>query len=64
VVHVHRWQTGTLSFDYPVLIDHVLGSQQWLLFLAFATRVRDQGADVPVPHWLPDAHVEAPTPGR
>ena len=64
VVHVHKAQTGTLSFDYPVLIDTVLsGPQQWLLFLAFALAFAIKVPMFPFHTWLPDAHVEAPTPG-
>jgi NADH-quinone oxidoreductase subunit M len=64
VVHVHKVQTGTLSFDYPVLIDTALsGPQQWLLFLAFALAFAIKVPMFPFHTWLPDAHVEAPTPG-
>jgi NADH-quinone oxidoreductase subunit M len=41
VVHVHKAQTGTLSFDLPVLLETTLSApQQWLLFLAFALASR------------------------
>jgi NADH-quinone oxidoreductase subunit M len=64
VVHVHRVQTGVLTFDYPALLDTVLaGPQQWLLFLAFALAFAIKVPMFPFHTWLPDAHVEAPTPG-
>ncbi|HEX6791757.1 MAG TPA: NADH-quinone oxidoreductase subunit M [Candidatus Krumholzibacteria bacterium] len=64
VVHVHRVQTGELSFDYPALMTTVLsGPQQWLLFLAFALAFAIKVPMFPFHTWLPDAHVEAPTPG-
>jgi NADH-quinone oxidoreductase subunit M len=64
VVHVHRAQTGVLSFDFPVLLETVLsGPQQWLLFLAFALAFAIKVPMFPFHTWLPDAHVEAPTPG-
>jgi len=64
VVHVHKAQTGTLSFDLPVLLETVMsGPQQWLLFLAFALAFAIKVPMFPFHTWLPDAHVEAPTPG-
>jgi len=64
VVHVHRAQTGALTFDYQALLGTVLsGQQQWLLFLAFALAFAIKVPMFPFHTWLPDAHVEAPTPG-
>jgi NADH-quinone oxidoreductase subunit M len=64
VVHVHKVETGTLSFDLPALLETTLsGSQQWLLFLAFALAFAIKVPMFPFHTWLPDAHVEAPTPG-
>ena len=64
VVHTHRVQTGVLTFDLPVLLTTVLsGPQQWLLFLAFALAFAIKVPMFPFHTWLPDAHVEAPTPG-
>ena len=64
VVHVHRVQTGTLTFDLPAVVETVLtGPQQWLLFLAFALAFAIKVPMFPFHTWLPDAHVEAPTPG-
>jgi NADH-quinone oxidoreductase subunit M len=39
------------------------GPQQWLLFLAFALAFAIKVPMFPFHTWLPDAHVEAPTPG-
>ena len=64
VVHAHRAQTGVLTFDLPTLLTTVLsGPQQWLLFLAFALAFAIKVPMFPFHTWLPDAHVEAPTPG-
>ncbi|HET6349396.1 MAG TPA: NADH-quinone oxidoreductase subunit M [Candidatus Krumholzibacteria bacterium] len=64
VVHVHRVQTGTMSFDLAMVMETVLsGQQQWLLFLAFALAFAIKVPMFPFHTWLPDAHVEAPTPG-
>jgi NADH-quinone oxidoreductase subunit M len=64
VVHVHRAETGTLTFDLPALLTTPLSSaQQWLLFLAFALAFAIKVPMFPFHTWLPDAHVEAPTPG-
>jgi NADH-quinone oxidoreductase subunit M len=64
VVHQYRVQTGVLTFDLPALLGTVLSSrQQWLLFLAFALAFAIKVPMFPFHTWLPDAHVEAPTPG-
>ncbi len=64
VVHQSRMQTGVLSFDYGVLLATSLTSgQQWILFLAFALAFAIKVPMFPFHTWLPDAHVEAPTPG-
>jgi NADH-quinone oxidoreductase subunit M len=64
VVHAHRVETGTLTFDLPVLLATSFStSQQWLLFLAFALAFAIKVPMFPFHTWLPDAHVEAPTPG-
>jgi len=64
VVNVHRVQTGVLTFDLPALLTTPLtDSQQWLLFLAFALAFAIKVPMFPFHTWLPDAHVEAPTPG-
>ncbi len=64
VVHAHRVQTGELTFDLALLLGTAFSSQQqWLLFLAFALAFAIKVPMFPFHTWLPDAHVEAPTPG-
>src|SRR5260370_3862217 len=57
--------TGIYTFDLPVLARYVLpaGRAQDLLFLAFALAFAVKVPMWPFHTWLPDAHVEAPTPG-
>src|SRR6266568_3421115 len=57
--------TGTYTFDLPVLAQFVLPRDraQDLLFLAFALAFAVKVPMWPFHTWLPDAHVEAPTPG-
>jgi NADH-quinone oxidoreductase subunit M len=61
----HGAVTGTYTFDLPVLVRFVLpgGLAQDLLFLAFALAFAIKVPMFPFHTWLPDAHVEAPTPG-
>jgi NADH-quinone oxidoreductase subunit M len=61
----HGAATGTYTFDLPVLARFVLpaGRSQTLLFLAFALAFAIKVPMFPFHTWLPDAHVEAPTPG-
>jgi NADH-quinone oxidoreductase subunit M len=64
VVYQSKVQTGAWSFDYGVLLATSLSAQQqWLLFLAFALAFAIKVPMFPFHTWLPDAHVEAPTPG-
>jgi NADH-quinone oxidoreductase subunit M len=64
VVSVYRSQTGVLTFEYSQLLAIMLSpEQQWLLFLAFALAFAIKVPMFPFHTWLPDAHVEAPTPG-
>ncbi|HEX5133727.1 MAG TPA: NADH-quinone oxidoreductase subunit M [Candidatus Krumholzibacteria bacterium] len=64
LVHQSKVQTGSLSFDLGVLLSTSLSAQQqWLLFLAFALAFAIKVPMFPFHTWLPDAHVEAPTPG-
>ncbi len=64
VVHQHRVQTGELTFDLALLLATTFSApQQWLLFLAFALAFAIKVPMFPFHTWLPDAHVEAPTPG-
>jgi len=62
---LHGAATGTYTFDLPVVARYVLpaGLTQNLLFLAFAFAFAIKVPMWPFHTWLPDAHVEAPTPG-
>src|SRR5213083_1260222 len=61
----HGAATGTYTFDLPVLARWVIpsGLPQDLMFLAFALAFAIKVPLFPFHTWLPDAHVEAPTPG-
>jgi NADH-quinone oxidoreductase subunit M len=61
----HGTATGMYTFDLPVLVRWVVpaGSAQNLMFLAFALAFAIKVPMFPFHTWLPDAHVEAPTPG-
>src|SRR4029450_1563506 len=61
----HGAATGNYTFDLPVLARYVVpaGTTQNLLFLAFALAFAIKVPMFPFHTWLPDAHVEAPTPG-
>jgi NADH-quinone oxidoreductase subunit M len=61
----HGAATGNYTFDLPVLAQFVMpgGRTQNLLFLAFALAFAIKVPMFPFHTWLPDAHVEAPTPG-
>ena len=61
----HGAATGTYTFDLPLLARFILpaGLNQDLLFLAFALAFAIKVPMFPFHTWLPDAHVEAPTPG-
>jgi NADH-quinone oxidoreductase subunit M len=61
----HGAATGAYTFDLPVLARFALppGLNQNLLFLAFAVAFAIKVPMFPFHTWLPDAHVEAPTPG-
>jgi NADH-quinone oxidoreductase subunit M len=60
----YRALTGDLSFAYADLLQVPLtfGEQYWL-FGAFALAFAIKVPIFPFHTWLPDAHVEAPTPG-
>jgi len=62
VVAQYHTLTGNYSFAWGTLQSPAAAGRAALLFIAFASR-RDQGADVPLHTWLPDAHVQAPTGG-
>jgi len=57
--------TGTYSFDYAHLLANAEIVRPWglWLFLAFAVAFAIKVPIFPFHTWLPDAHVEAPTPG-
>src|SRR5215813_5165615 len=61
----HGAATSVFTFDLPVIARWVLpgGLGQSLLFLAFALAFAIKVPMWPFHTWLPDAHVEAPTPG-
>jgi NADH-quinone oxidoreductase subunit M len=61
---MHQNATGAYSFDLRRLYELQIptGTQYWL-FLAFAVAFAIKVPLFPFHTWLPDAHVEAPTPG-
>jgi NADH-quinone oxidoreductase subunit M len=61
----HGGTTGLYTFDLPTLARWVMptGLGQNLMFLAFALAFAIKVPLFPFHTWLPDAHVEAPTPG-
>jgi NADH-quinone oxidoreductase subunit M len=64
VVYAYKSQTGVLTFEYSKLLNVLLAPrEQWLIFLAFALAFAIKVPMFPFHTWLPDAHVEAPTPG-
>jgi NADH-quinone oxidoreductase subunit M len=64
VVYEYKSQTGLLTFEYSKLLNVLLSPRdQWLIFLAFALAFAIKVPMFPFHTWLPDAHVEAPTPG-
>jgi len=64
LVFKYQIATGDLSFAYADLVNLTLSmKEQTLLFAAFALAFAIKVPMVPFHTWLPDAHVEAPTPG-
>ena len=64
LVFKYRALTGELSFSYPNLVQVPLTfTEQYWLFGAFALAFAIKVPLFPFHTWLPDAHVEAPTPG-
>lgn len=64
VVFQFKAQFGVLTFDAQMLMSTKLtAAQQWPLFGAFALAFAIKVPMFPFHTWLPDAHVEAPTPG-
>ncbi len=60
----YRTLTGDFSFAYADLLQVPLGfREQFWLFLAFGLAFSIKVPLFPLHTWLPDAHVEAPTPG-
>src|SRR5262245_27515395 len=61
---IHQSATGEYSFDLLKLyeLDIPANTQYWF-FLAFAVAFAIKVPLFPFHTWLPDAHVEAPTPG-
>jgi NADH-quinone oxidoreductase subunit M len=60
----YRALTGALSFAYVDLLQVPLTfTEQYWLFGAFALAFLIKVPVFPFHTWLPDAHVEAPTPG-
>ena len=61
----HGAATGVFTYDLPVIARWVVpgGRGQILLFLAFSLAFAIKVPMWPFHTWLPDAHVEAPTPG-
>ena len=58
------FQAGATSFSLTALLDAPLTIQEQLwLFAAFAVAFAIKVPVFPLHTWLPDAHVEAPTPG-
>jgi len=57
--------SGLLTFDYAQVLGSVgaLGARAWWYFGAFALAFAIKVPMFPFHTWLPDAHVEAPTPG-
>ncbi|MBW3555169.1 MAG: NADH-quinone oxidoreductase subunit M, partial [Gemmatimonadetes bacterium] len=64
MVYKYRILTGGLSFAYADLLQIPLTfREQFLLFGAFGLAFAVKVPLFPFHTWLPDAHVEAPTPG-
>jgi NADH-quinone oxidoreductase subunit M len=64
VAWIHQEATGTYTFDVLQLYNtNVPAGTQYWFFLAFALAFVIKVPLFPFHTWLPDAHVEAPTPG-
>src|SRR3546814_14213573 len=64
LVIVHYQQTGTISFDYMVLLKTVMSPNvEMVLMLGFFIAFAVKTPMVPLHTWLPDAHSQAPTAG-
>ena len=61
---IHQAATGQYSFDLLKLYDlQIPGDTQYWFFLAFTLAFIIKVPLFPFHTWLPDAHVQAPTPG-
>jgi len=60
---LHANVTGSYTFSYEALLALRSRNTCRPVLPGIRARLCDQGAAVPVPHVLPDAHVEAPTAG-
>jgi NADH-quinone oxidoreductase subunit M len=61
---LHQEATGQYSFDIQKLYElQIPATTQYWFFLAFAIAFAIKVPLFPFHTWLPDAHVEAPTPG-
>src|SRR3546814_9971487 len=64
LVIVHYQQTGTISFDYMVLLKTVMPPNvEMVLMPGSFIEVAVKTPMVPRHTWLPDAHSQAPTEG-
>jgi NADH-quinone oxidoreductase subunit M len=65
VAFKYRALFGELTFFYPLLANHLslTFTEQYWLFGAFVLAFAIKVPLFPFHTWLPDAHVEAPTPG-
>jgi NADH-quinone oxidoreductase subunit M len=63
VASVNFSQTGQLSFDWTVLVQHPVGAQaQGLLYLGFALAFAIKMPIFPLHTWLPPAYMASPVP--
>ncbi|HEX6162757.1 MAG TPA: NADH-quinone oxidoreductase subunit M [Vicinamibacterales bacterium] len=61
---MHQSMTGSYSFDVTKLYElEIPGTTQYWFFLAFTIAFIIKVPLFPFHTWLPDAHVQAPTPG-
>lgn len=62
ILYVYFKTPGSFSYEAFLAADLTLAEQLWL-FAAFAAAFAIKVPVFPLHTWLPDAHVEAPTPG-